>query len=458
MIQPVANGLRTDHPIPGLPFINDERLPLDNPDAIERTGRNQGEGLWGRTDRLRGGGWVAFTTETKNRDYAWAVHQHPEHGRTVLLIHDRDMSSLHHNWMYGGNGFLYRHGGYWWDGTCWYRPQQIVDHAYESYEARAVADAVTITAIDVLARPAMSHTARVAKIADFTALEEPLPHWREHLALWASHRKPGSRPLDQCIVDLQAPELDPACFVDRAGLAQIAELELKDLPDPKHGRKDLPPPQAETAEGPRWSRPVARDWAEQYHRTHGPKKLLSATTTFGTDQPRGLVDDHNRLTKIIADSLQDAEDGKKNRLFTRGSSTNHEELAAHLAWWPAVAINDDTDFIPLTAVRTTIVEAVLGGLARDAKDTDDSKDVILGDIRRDVVRLIDWYILREPQLAPALFGEICLDARLRFGFDPKDVGDLLRRSLHLDSGLDRQTIKALLDLALPPSARSTGGR
>ncbi|WP_406841892.1 hypothetical protein ACICHK_43685 (plasmid) [Streptomyces sp. AHU1] len=28
MIQPVANGLRTDHPVPGLPFINDERLPL----------------------------------------------------------------------------------------------------------------------------------------------------------------------------------------------------------------------------------------------------------------------------------------------------------------------------------------------------------------------------------------------------------------------------------------------
>ncbi|MGA5526673.1 hypothetical protein [Streptomyces pseudogriseolus] len=126
MIQPVANGLRTDHPVPGLPFINDERLLLDNPDAIERTGRNQGEGLWGRTDRLPGGGWVAFTTETKRRDYAWAVHQHPEYGRTVLLIRDKDMSGLHHEWMYGNSGFLYRHGGYWWDGTRWYRPQQVV--------------------------------------------------------------------------------------------------------------------------------------------------------------------------------------------------------------------------------------------------------------------------------------------------------------------------------------------
>ncbi|MFG3134252.1 hypothetical protein ACGFZU_42030 [Streptomyces tendae] len=458
-IQPVANGLRTDHPVPGLPFINDERLLLDNPDAIERTGRNQGEGLWGRTDRLRDGGWVAFTTETKNRDYAWAVHQHPEHGRTVLLIRDEDMSSLHHDWMYGRNGFLYRHGGYWWDGTRWYRPQQIIDRAYEGYEARAVADAVTLTAIDVLARPATSHTARVAKIADFTASDEPLPHWREHLALWAAHRTPGSRPLDQCTVDLQAPELDPAHLVDRAGLAQIAELEPDDLPHPKYGRTDLPPPQDETAEGPRWSRPVARDWAEQHRRTNGPEKLLSATTAFGTEQPQGLVDDHNRLTKIIADSLEDTEESKKNRLFTRPSSTRREEQAAHMAWWPAVAINDGTDgFIPLDAVRTTIIEAVLGGLAQDAKDLDESKDVSLGDIRKDVVRLIDWYILREPRLTPALFGEICLDARVRLGLDPKDVGDLLRRSLHLDSGLDRQTLSALLDLALPPSAQSPEGR
>ncbi|MFE9404773.1 hypothetical protein ACFYNY_23895 [Streptomyces sp. NPDC006530] len=460
MIRPVANGLRTDHPVPGLPFINDERLILDNPDAIERTGRNQGEGLWGRTDQLPGGGWVAFTTETKNRAYAWAVHQHPEHGRTVLLLRNRDLSRLHHEWLYGHSGFLYRHGGYWWDGTRWYRPQQIVDRAYEGYEARPVAGATTITAMDFLARPATSHTAQVQKIADFTAAEGPLPHWREHLALWASRREPGSRPLGQCVVDLQAPELDPARFVDRAGLAQIAELEPEDLPHPKYGRKDLPPPQTETDQGPRWSRPVAHDWAEQYHRTHGPERLLSAMTAFGTDQPRGLVDDHNRLTKIIAESLQDAgADGKKNRRFTRSSSANHEEQAAHLAWWPAVAINGGTDgFIPIAAVRTTIVEAVLGGLARDVADTHGHVTSSLGDIRADVVHLIHWYIQREPRLAPALFGEICLDARMRFDLDPKDVGKVLRRSLSLDSEIDRRTLKALLDLALPPSAQSREGR
>ncbi|MDO0938995.1 hypothetical protein QQY66_47505 [Streptomyces sp. DG2A-72] len=72
-LRPVANSTSTDHPIPGLPFINDGRLPLDKPDAIERTGRNQGERLWGRTDRAGDGGWVAFTTEPKNPSFAWAV-------------------------------------------------------------------------------------------------------------------------------------------------------------------------------------------------------------------------------------------------------------------------------------------------------------------------------------------------------------------------------------------------
>lgn len=459
-IRPVANGLRTDHPFPGLPFINDERLPLDNPDAIERTGRNQGEGLWGRTDPLPGGGWVAFTTETKNRAYAWAVHQHPTHGRTVLLIRDEDMSSLHHDWMFGRNGFLYRHGGYWWDGTAWHRPSQVVDRAYEGYDARPVKDAVTVTAADLLHHPADPGNARIAKIADFTAPKEPLPQWRDHLALWAASRRPGSLPLERCVIDLRAPELQPDRLVNRAGLARIAGLALDELPHPKYGRRSLPVPQAETAEGLRWSEPVVRDWAEEYRRSDELRTLLSGTTTFGTEQPLGLVADHNRLTKIIGDSLEDAGSRKPKRGLMRGK-TKPEQSAAQLAWWPAVALSDDTDgFIPVAALRTTLVEAVLGGLADDVERAGKTNktSISLGDIRRDVVKLLDWYLLREPDGTPLLFGEICLLARVRLGLEPRDVGDLLRRSLHLDSKLDGRTVDALLDLALPPSARKTEDR
>ena len=43
---------------------------LDNPDAIERTGRNQAEGPWDRADRTSDGRWAAFTTEPKKADVA----------------------------------------------------------------------------------------------------------------------------------------------------------------------------------------------------------------------------------------------------------------------------------------------------------------------------------------------------------------------------------------------------
>lgn len=455
-VRPVANGLRTDHPVLGLPFINDERLPLDNPDAIERTGRNQGEGLWGRTDSLPGGGWVAFTTEPKNPAYAWAVHHHPEHGRTVLLIHDRDLSSLHHDWVYGRSGFLYRHGGYWWDGTAWHRPGQVLDRAFERFDPRPVHDAITVTAADLLARPGIPGNAQIAKIAAFAAPEEPLPHWRDHLALWAQRRPRDARPLEKCVVDLRAPELQPARLVGRAGLAKIADIAPEDLPHPQYEAQELPPAQAETPDGPRWSEPVARDWAEQHHSTHGPKALLAATTTFGTTQPRGLVADHNRLTEIIRHSLEDTRSGKRRSTSTGRGRTR--ETAEALAWWPAVALAQGTDSLfPTAALRTTVIEAVLGGLAQDVENTRgrEKTELSLGDIRPDVVKLIDWYIQRDPGATSGLLGEICLLARLRLALPPLKVGRLIRRSLHLDSELDGTTINTLLDLALPPSAKKT---
>lgn len=437
--RPVANGLRTDHPVPGLPFINDERLPLDNPDAIERTGRGQGEGLWGRTDRLREGGWVAFTTEPKNRAYAWAVHFHPDHGRTVVLVTDGSWSGLHHDWVYGRIGFLYRHGGYWWDGTTWHRPGMVLDGAYERYDARPVRDALTVTAADLLFHRADPGNATVATIAGFTAPKTTLPDWRDHLALWAQRRRrvPDARPLDRCVVDLKAPELEPGLLVDRAGLAKIANIAEDDLPDPEYEQHKMPEPQARGANGPLWSQPVARDWAEEHRRTHGPGVLLSATTSFGTPQPRGLVADHNRLTKII---------------HADGEQT--EEAAKTLAWWPAASLTVGTEsLVPMGALRTTLIEAVLSHLAEDVEE--ERSGIGLGTLRHDVVEVFDWYVQRKPDHTAGLLSEICLDARMRLDLDPKIVGRFIRRSLHLDSALGKETIDALLEMALPPSAKSS---
>ncbi|MFF3517853.1 hypothetical protein [Streptomyces sp. NPDC002573] len=48
-----------------------------------------------------------------------------------------------------------------------------------------------------------------------------------------------------------------------------------------------------------------------------------------------------------------------------------------------------------------------------------------------------------------------LDAHTRLDVDPETVGQLIRRSLHHDSALGEETINALLDMALPPSAKSS---
>jgi hypothetical protein len=67
----VANGLRTDHPIPGLPFVDDSHIPVEDPAGIEKTGRRRGTGMWGREDTIQNGGWIAFTTDPNRHDLAW---------------------------------------------------------------------------------------------------------------------------------------------------------------------------------------------------------------------------------------------------------------------------------------------------------------------------------------------------------------------------------------------------
>ncbi|MGH3827772.1 MAG: hypothetical protein ACRDQX_11460, partial [Pseudonocardiaceae bacterium] len=59
---------------------------------------------------------------------------------------------------YWGPALLFRSGGYWWDGTTWYRPSQVWDGASEEYVARPVPAATTVTATDLL-DPAISAVA-----------------------------------------------------------------------------------------------------------------------------------------------------------------------------------------------------------------------------------------------------------------------------------------------------------
>lgn len=144
----LGNGVRTDHPVPNLPFVDDSVLPLNDPAGIEAVGRHQGEGRWGRYDPV-GAGWKAFTTDPDVPDLAWIVLWHPAHGRTVWLVTDDEASSV-----YDGcdAAMLIRAGGYWWDGTTWYRPSQVFDMPSETYVRREVPGARAVTARDLITR------------------------------------------------------------------------------------------------------------------------------------------------------------------------------------------------------------------------------------------------------------------------------------------------------------------
>lgn len=463
-LHPVANGTSTDHPIPGLPFINDGRLPLDNPEAIERTGRNQGAGLWGRADRTDDGGWAAFTTEPKNAAFAWAVYLHPDFGRTVLLLRDSEQSDLQHEWVYGRSGFLHRHGGYWWDGVGWHRPGQVWDAAFESYDPRPVDNATTITAADLLDSTADPEQASIMRIASFT-VQGPISNWKDHLALWAKLRasQPARLPLDACVVDLHAPELDAGNLVDKVELARIAAISVDDLPDPKHrgGPHELPEPQYQTAGGAMWwSIPVAQDWAENYRRTNGPEVLLSATTVYETTQPTGLVTDHNRLRRVFHETLteQRHSSGRKQAPYMKGGLA--QSAADALAWDAAAALmyGSNQGLVPHGPLRDVLVESILCRLAEDVGrrggEGTSMDETVLSDMPRSSVKLLTWYLQHRPRETASLLGDVCLKARVRLGLSPDVVGDLFRRSLNLDSGLDGDTVDALLGMALPPSAHT----
>lgn len=107
----------------------------------------------------------------------------------------------------------------------------------------------------------------------------------------------------------------------------------------------------------------------------------------------------------------------------------------------------------MSALRTTLIEAVLSHLATN--DVRETSGIWLRPFHRDVVKVFDWYVQRKPDHTAGLLSEICLEARTRLDVAPESVGQLFRRSLHRDSTLGKETIDALLDAALPPSAKSS---
>lgn len=466
----VANGLSTDHPVPGRPFIDDSLLPT-NPTWIERTGRHSGTGTWGRCDGPGFGPitdqWAAFTTDQTNTDYAWCVRYHPEHGRSVVLIHDNDAAHLHTAWINSADGpLLLRAGGYWWDGTRWNRPQQVFDNASGTFARRRAVDAVCLTADQLLANTETdSSRATLVDITD-TIAEDDIENWLDHLALWATARSTRSRALSACIVDISAPEL----AADR--LLHLDDLAAMSDTDPLLAQKLLargqqfPAHQTVIDGRERWAQPVAGDWHEQQQRSAaGIAETMSVPVPAN---PRGVIVGLNSLWDTLTASFTDALQRRRRpaprraieRLLApqRPDPDNDRNVARSLAWNAVLSFEQAIPFNALAgAVRTAVLADFADRLTLDAELNGGRAPNYSPDkpphvsVSPQHSKALDWVVRHDPGAAQLSIGEIIGDAE-RLGIPRSSSTYALRVALALDGTLPENAYDRFLERAFPPAS------
>lgn len=180
----------------------------------------------------------------------------------------------------------------------------------------------------------------------------------------------------------------------------------------------------------RWLRDHARDGpAKNYHQKNGPTALLSATTSYDTTQPVGLVDSHNRLRDNFLEDLTEPR-GKRRKPHLKGDEAR--EAADSLAWTAATSLmyGNDNGLIPHFLLREVLVDAVVGHLAEDVerKKQTQKEEIALSDLPTSTVKMLTWYFQHHPDSTASILGEICLQSRVRLGLGPAQVGELLRLS------------------------------
>lgn len=443
----LANGLKTDHPIPDLPFVDDSHIPVDDPVGIESIGRHEAEDSWGREDRVRHGpGWVAFTTDQAHRDLAWCVRWHPKHGRSVVVYHDEEAASVHMAWQ--GPWLLFRSGGYWWDGGTWYRPAQVWDGASQDYVRRSVPAAATVTAADLLDNETDKDRASVLDIGDIGPGLEPPARWIDHLALWASRRDSAS--LHSSVVTLAAPELTGDQLVGLAELAEIAGVAPSTLRAYiARGEGDVPPPQATIGRRSVWARPVAEEWAEQRRRSvEGVRGSVSVNRPEGP-LPSGVSDVWDRFSRNFVERLSNPQWRKRWALRWRTHAAI-EDAAHTLAWDVASSINQ---IVPTADLSATIRHAVLDELARCERPTlhrfgeDGDSHYWIGP---SVIRMLDWLIRHNPSSAGYTIGEIVGEAQQTFQIPREATEEAIRTSLALESKLASEDLADFLGRVMMP--------
>lgn len=467
-VQPLANGIRTDHPVPGLPFVEDEHIPIDDPDAVEAIGRQDGAGTWGRCDIAHDSGeWVAFTTDPKNPSLGWVIRFHPEHGRSVLLYRDRDATTAYSEW-FRDKPLLSRIGGYWWNGTTWYRPLQIFDWAGERYVPREVRLPTVITAADLLDGTGRAELGRPARIMQLGGEQSAVElagyqlhsgaqgqlaraeQWRHDVALWASRRTDDALPLAQCVVTVNAPELFDAALLGVEEFATKAEIAASTLRAYiARDEADIPALQATDGPRKRWAKPVVDDWIEQRRRDPGSvATLLNASGGDGEDGEDTLAPGlrvlWQRLTEVIASELW--RDAPARRRWSRPHRNEHavRNLSNQLGWIAALHLDSTVPFDALTSV---LEDAVMWQLK--TYYTESMPEV---GFTPQTGRMLGWFIEHRPSRVTNLFGAVIGEAERQLAIPREVTIRSLRDSIRMDGGFHGKTdqLDEFLDLVSPP--------
>lgn len=463
-LQPVANGLRTDHPIPDLPFVDDAHIPIDDPHAVEAIGRHHGTGTWGRHDPCHDGGWRAFTTDPVRKDLAWLIRWHPQHGRSVILYRDADVASAHSS--YRDTAQLFRAGGYWWDGTTWYRPSQIFDYASEKYVRRRVPAATTVTATHLLD----SDTADAGNghILDIDQVDLDTPYqgrWLDDLAAWAAHRP--TTDTSSHVVKLAAPELTADQLVSLTQMAQIADVAPSTLRAyVSRGEADVPQPQATVSGRNVWARPVAEEWAELRHRSSESLDQSVSAKVGAASLPIGVAELWKQFNRIFTSTLWENPERRKRWALRWRTQQAIEQVAEELGWDVAASLNA---IIPFEDLATTIRHAFLDEFATDqqrhrtlheysrqaaraaGKPEPAYEPPIFYGVVPHAARMLDWLIRHHPSTAAHTISEIIGEAERRLDI-PRDVTEhSLATALALDGQLDEKTRKDFLERVFTPA-------
>ncbi|MFE1190081.1 helix-turn-helix transcriptional regulator [[Kitasatospora] papulosa] len=410
--RPLANGLSTHHPLPGLAFVDDTHLPLGDEGRLKDIALRTGD-AHSRPD----GQWWACLPDPARPELAWCIRHHPVHGRSVALYPTTQAPAVLREWRSGA--LLHRAGGYWWDGTTWYRPGQTWDPERAAYRPTPVPDATTLTAADCDDnRPDAARGACLHRVGEL-GIEEPTPapRWSDDLTLWAVRRaEAGDRPLSACVITLHAPELDASRLLGVPAVAATAGISPSTLRAYiSRGDCDVPPPQAVVGRRSLWARPVAEEWAEQRNAAaQGP--VNSPLDTAGLSP--GAADAQHAFARVFFDQLWQRPEIRKRWSTRHRTEDEVRQVADELGRTVAARLDD---IFPANALAGTLTRALLDALTGRPGPGEERAPVI----DPSLTAMLRWLDRHHPHLARQVIRDVAASLRHRRGAAPAHTGQLL---------------------------------